>query len=331
MENVALVSDQMMEETQEKVAYKRRRDIHSGDRIFYRLLQVAAWGIILLLISMIWVLWDMSRPALEQFGWRFFWNAEWNSYTGEFGARALIHGTLMTSAVALVLAVPVAVGVALFLNELAPERIAKPLAFAVEMLAAIPSVVYGLWGLFVLAPFLREHIQPFLSEHLGASPLFKGQPLGVGLMAAGVILAIMIVPTIAAISREVFKAIPSSHREAALGIGATRWEMIRLAVLKTGTPGIIGAVILGLGRALGETMAVTMVIGNRIEVNWSLLAPGQSMASVLANQYAEADNNLHLASLTAVGLALFILSLIINSVARFIVWRVQRNVGRGVS
>lgn len=307
----------------------RRKEIHAADKIFYFSLKSASWGVVALLVAMILVIGHMAWPALSQFGLKFFINQEWNSYTQEFGALALIYGTVLSSFLALLLAVPVAVGVALFLNELAPPFLAKPLGFAVEMLAAIPSIVYGLWGLFVLAPFLRDHIQPVLSNHLGWLPLFSGPPLGVGMMAAGVVLAIMITPTIAAISREVFKAIPNIHREAALGIGATRWETIRLAVLKTGTPGIIGAVILGLGRALGETMAVTMVIGNRVEISSSLFASGQTMASILANQYAEADNDLHLAALTAVGLALFVLSLVINSIARFIVWRVEKRIGKG--
>ena len=309
----------------------RRREIHFNDRLFYYGLKGAAWGVVLLLLAMILVIAHMAWPAIQVFGAKFFTNQEWNSYTQEFGALALIHGTLMTSLVALILAVPVGVGVALFLNELAPMWLSRPIGFIVEMLAAIPSIVYGLWGLFVLAPFLRVYIQPWLSEHLGWLPIFKGPPIGVGLMAAGVVLAIMITPTIAAISREVFRSIPNTHREAALGIGATRWEMIRLAVLKTGFSGIVGAVILGLGRALGETMAVTMVIGNSVNVNWSLFAPGQTMASILANQYAEADNELHLSALTAVGLALFALSLLINGSARFVVWRVERRFAKGAS
>ncbi|MGE0762193.1 MAG: phosphate ABC transporter permease subunit PstC [Bdellovibrionales bacterium] len=312
-----------------ELVQSRRREIHLADRFFYYGLKGAAWGVVLLLLAMIVVIGHMAWPALTQFGLNFFVNREWNSYTQEFGALALIHGTLMTSFLALLLAVPVGVGVALFLNELAPLWLSRPMAFVVEMLAAIPSIVYGLWGLFVLAPFLREHVQPLFANHLGWLPIFSGPPIGVGLMAAGVVLAIMITPTIAAISREVFRAIPSTHREAALGIGATRWEMIRLAVLKTGTSGIIGAVILGLGRALGETMAVTMVIGNRVEINWSLFASGQTMASILANQYAEADNDLHLSALTAVGMALFLLSLLINGCARFVVWRVERRFGKG--
>jgi phosphate transport system permease protein len=303
----------------------KKREIHFGDKVFFYSLRVCAWAVFFLLLSLIAVFVQMSWPALVKFGPRFFVSTEWNSYTGEFGAFALIYGTVVSSALALLLAVPVGVGVALFLNELAPPWVAKPLAFFVEMLAAIPSIVYGLWGLFVLAPWLREGPQSWLSQHLGWLPTFHGAAIGVGIMCAGVVLAIMITPTIAAISREVFRAIPDSYREAALGLGSTRWEMIRLAVIKTGLSGIWGAIILGLGRALGETMAVTMVIGNRVEINASLFAPGQSLASILANQYAEADNDLHLAALTAVGLALLLLSLVINGLARLVVWRVSRN------
>jgi phosphate transport system permease protein len=307
----------------------RRGEIHLGDRVFYLSLKALAWGVVGLLGAMVLLLLQMSWPALSQFGIRFLTNTEWNSFTQEFGALALVYGTVVTSILALLLAVPVGVGVALYLNELAPPWLAKPLGFGVEMLAAIPSIVYGLWGVFVLAPWLRGSLQPWLAAHFGWLPLFQGLPLGVGLMAAGIILAIMITPTIAAMSREIFRAIPDIHREAALGIGATRWEMIRLAVLKTGLSGVVGAVILGLGRALGETMAVTMVIGNRVEINPSLFSSGQSMASILANQYAEADNDLHMAALTAVGLVLLLLSLVVNGTARFVVWRVESRFSRG--
>lgn len=310
------------------VANQRRREIHLGDRVFFYALKAMAWGVVALLAAMIAVLTVMSWPAITQFGFKFLTSSEWNSYTAEFGALALVHGTLVTSIIALLLAVPVGIGVALFLNELSPRWLARPLGFGVEMLAAIPSIVYGLWGIFVLAPWLRNSLQPWLATYFGWLPLFKGPAIGVGYLAAGMVLAIMITPTIAAISREVFKAIPNMHREAALAIGATRWETIRLAVLKTGFSGMIGAVILGLGRALGETMAVTMVIGNRVDISSSLFAAGQSMASILANQYAEADNDLHLAALTAVGLVLLLLSLVINGTARVVVWRVESKFGR---
>lgn len=305
----------------------RRREIHLGDRVFFYTLKTLAWGVVALLAAMVAVLTVMSWPAITRFGFKFVTTSEWNSWTGEFGALALVHGTLVTSVIALLLAVPVGIGVALFLNELSPRWLAKPLGFGVEMLAAIPSIVYGLWGVFVLAPWLRDSLQPWLAKYLGWLPLFQGPPMGVGYLCAGMVLAIMITPTIAAISREVFRAIPNMHREAALAIGATRWETIRLAVLKTGISGMIGAVILGLGRALGETMAVTMVIGNRVDISSSLFAAGQSMASILANQYAEADNDLHLSALTAVGLVLLLLSLVINGTARLVVWRVESKVG----
>lgn len=302
----------------------KRRDVHLGDKIFYYLLKASAWSVVFLLVAMVGLILKMSWPAFAEFGVGFFFNPEWNPWTEEFGALSFIYGTVVSSLLALVFAVPVSVGVALFLNELAPAWLARPLGFLIEMLAAIPSIVYGLWGLFVLAPFLREYVQPFLSDYFGFLPLFQGVPMGVGMLCAGVILAIMITPTIAAITREVFKAIPPSHREAALGLGATRWEMLKLAVLKSGISGIIGAVILGLGRALGETMAVTMVIGNKAVIKASLFESGQTMASILANQYAEADTDLQLAALTAVGFTLFIVSLAINTLARIIVWRVEK-------
>lgn len=324
---VVLTSTATQRTTAELV--RPRRDIHLGDRLFFYGLRFLAFAVIGLLLFMVGLLVKLSWPALSLFGFQFLINPEWNSVTQEFGALALMYGTVVSSFLALFIAVPVAVGVALFLNELAPPWLARPVGFMVEMLAAIPSIVYGLWGIFVLAPWLRDGPQAWLSEHLSWVPLFKGPPLGLGLMASGVVLAIMITPTIAAIAREVFRSIPSSYREAALGLGATRWETIRLAVLRTGFSGVVGAVILGLGRALGETMAVTMVIGNRVEIKASLFAAGQSMASILANQYAEADSDLHLSALTAVGLVLLLLSLLINGLARVVVWRVENRLSEG--
>jgi phosphate transport system permease protein len=213
--------------------------------------------------------------------------------------------------------------VALFLGEVAPKRVAYPIGILVEMLAAIPSVIYGLWGIFVLAPILRTTVEPFLGKTLGMLPLFQGAPFGVGMLSAGIILAIMITPTISAISREVFRTIPLAQREAARALGATRWETTRLAVLESSRLGIYGAITLGLGRALGETMAVTMVIGNRNEISTSLFAPAQTMASVIANEYSEATSDIHLSALAAVGLTLFGVSLLINIVARILVHRVK--------
>ena len=302
----------------------KRRDVHLADRVFYYSLKISSWMLVGLLLTMVVVVFEMSWPAFQTFGWKFLITNEWNSVTSEFGALALVSGTVVSSLMALVIAVPVSVGVALFLNELAPRWLSTPLGFFVEMLAAIPSIVYGLWGLFILAPFLRTYIQPPMVDYLGFMPFFEGPPLGVGMMAAGVVLAIMIMPTITAICREVFRTIPMANREAALGLGATRWEMLKIAVLKSSQAGVLGATILGLGRALGETMAVTMVIGNNPDIRASIMGSAQTMASILANQYAEADSDLHLAALTAVGFTLFLVSLAINALARFVVWRVNR-------
>ncbi len=300
---------------------KKIRDIHVGDRIFHRLVWVFAVLIAVVLGAVAWNLLSLSLPIWKSIGLGFLTSQEWNPVSEEFGAAAFIWGTLVSSLVALVFSVPVSVGVALLLNEVLPGWVERSLGFLVEMLAAIPSVVYGLWGVFVLAPGLREYVQPFLGEKLGFLPLFQGAPYGVGMLAAGLILAIMITPTITAICREVFRAIPDGQREAALALGATRWEMMRVAVLSTAKSGILTAVIMGLGRAFGETMAVTMVIGNRAEISMSLFAPAQTMASVIANEYAEAEGDLHLASLAAVGLTLFLVSFAINSLARFLLWR----------
>jgi phosphate transport system permease protein len=242
----------------------------------------------------------------------------------EFGALPVIFGTLVSSLIAVAIAGPLSIGIALFLNEIAPKRVSDAVGFLVQMLAAIPSVVYGLWGIFVLAPWLRTVVEPTLSKHLGFLPLFQGAPYGVGMLAAGVILSIMITPTISSITREVFSAVPRGQREAALALGATRWEMMRLSVLRASRPGVIGAIILGLGRALGETMAVTMVIGNRASISASLFAPSQTMASVLANEYAEATSDMHLSALAAIGFSLFLVTVVLNSLARVLVWRMTR-------
>jgi phosphate transport system permease protein len=345
----------------------RRKETHLSDQIFYRCLKILAWGMIALLFAMIALLFSMAAPALHKFGLRFFTSSDWNPPMEIFGALPFIFGTVVSSMLAILIACPVSIGVAIFLTELAPKRLNQVVGFLVEMLAAIPSVVYGLWGVFVLAPFMQSDVQPYLISYLGpnsrfattlgqimtaisypfilvssifglndwtlnatalkmhevAGKLFAGPAYGVGMLTASIVLAIMIIPTITAISREVFKTVPSSIREAALALGATRWEMIKIAVLKTCHSGILGATILGLGRALGETMAVTMVIGNRNDITAAIMAPGQTMASVIANEYPEASG-VHLASLAAVGLALFGVSLVINSIARFIIWRVER-------
>lgn len=306
---------------------KKIADVHVGDKIFYHILQCFGWMVIAVFAGLLILILIQSGPALKQFGFSFFFTHEWDSWKENFGALSLIWGTLVTSFLALILAVPISISVALFLNELAPSWLARPLNFTVEMLVAIPSIVYGLWGLFILAPIIRNPIQTFLGSSLSFIPFFQGPRYGIGMLCGGVILAIMIIPTISSICKEVFHSIPYTHRESVLGMGATRWEMLKIAVLKGGQSGIIGAVIMGLGRAIGETMAVTMVIGNKPHISLSLFEPAQTMASILANQYAEADSSLHLSALTAVALALFIISLIVNSLSFFLTWNTKKQFG----
>lgn len=293
----------------------------NGDRLFRGALKSLAIGVLLLMTVMIYNLFNMSTPAFEAFGFDFFITNIWDPIEEEYGALAFIYGTLMSSFLALLIAVPISIGTAIYLTELAPKNVAKVMGFLVEMLAAIPSVVYGLWGLFVLVPILSEKVQPLLGKYLGFLPFFDGPHYGIGMLAAGIVLAIMITPTITSISREVFLTIPRGEREAALAIGATKWETIRVAVLKSAGTGIMVAIILGLGRALGETMAVTMVIGNRVDISLSLFEPAQTMASIIANEYAEASSDEHMASLVAVGLTLFALSLVTNIIARLVAWK----------
>jgi phosphate transport system permease protein len=265
-----------------------------------------------------------SQMSITKFGMGFFFRQAWDPVSGDFGALPFIYGTLVSSFLALLMAVPLAIGLAIFLTEMCPRFLRGPLAFLTELLAAIPSVVYGLWAVFVLVPILREHVNPFLVKTLGWTGFFSGPNFGIGMLAAGVILAIMILPIISSLTREVMTAVPHTQREAVLALGATRWEMIRVGVLRNARIGIVGSVILGLGRALGETMAVTMVIGNRPEIAKSLFAPGYSMASVIANEFSEASDDLYLSALMEIGLALFIVTIIVNALARLLVWAVTR-------
>ena len=306
--------------------YSLRPELHFKDQTFSFLVKSLAFLFISLFFSMAVIIFFKAWPAFEEFGFSFFTNSIWDSYQQEFGVLALVYGTLLSSLLALLIAVPVSIAFALFLNEMSPRWLSVPLSFIVEMLAAIPSIVYGLWGIFILAPFLREKIQPFLSLHLGGFSLFSGSYYGIGMMCAGLILAIMIVPTISSLCKEVFRAIPHANKEAVLSLGTTRWEMFKVAILKGGMSGVVGAVVLGFGRAFGETMAVTMVIGNKVGLSPSLFAPSQTMASVLATQYAEADTRLHLASLTAVGFTLFIVSLLFNGLSILLLWKMKANI-----
>jgi len=263
-----------------------------------------------------WELWRNSALARQQFGWGFLVSQTWDPVAGQFGAAAFVYGTLMTSALALIIAVPLGVGVAIFLAELAPPRLSAVAGMLLELLAAIPSVIYGLIGIAVLVPAMRQWVQPILKTATGGFPLFSGPAYGIGLLTAGIVLAIMIVPFIVSVGREVLLSVPREQREAALALGSTRWESTWKVVLPYARPGLYGAIFLALGRALGETMAVTMVIGNRPEIAASLFAPAYSMAAVIANEFSEATEELYLHSLIEVGLVLFFLTMIINVVAR---------------
>lgn len=286
------------------------------------LILASVWLVLALAGGLLLALGWESWAAIRAFGLRFLITSHWDPVAGEFGALPFIYGTLVSSLLALLIAVPLSLGAAIFLAELAPSWVRPPVAFLIEMLAAVPSVVYGLWGIFVLVPWLRDWVQPALARTLGFLPLFQGPPYGIGMLAAGLILAIMIVPYITSVSREVLLAVPGSQREAALGLGATRWETTRIAVLRYGRSGLIGAILLGLGRALGETMAVTMVIGNRPEVALSLFAPGYTMASVLANEFTEATSDLYISALVEIGLLLLVVTVAVNGLARLLVWSV---------
>ncbi|HVE83782.1 MAG TPA: phosphate ABC transporter permease subunit PstC [Myxococcales bacterium] len=299
-------------------------EVNLGDRLFRWVTAAFAAGAILTLAAMAAQMVRASALSLRQFGPGFVTSTEWDPVRDLYGALPYIYGTLVSSLLALLIAVPVSLGVAILLSELAPRWLLRPASFLVELLAAVPSVIYGLWGIFVLTPWLRETIQPPLQSALGFLPFFKGTPRGFGLMAGGMILAIMILPTISSVSREVMRAVPATLREGALALGATRWEMVRTAVLPYARSGIVGAVILGLGRALGETMAVTMVIGNRAEISASLFAPSYTMASVIANEFTEASGDLYLAALSEISLLLFLVTVILNVVARALVWRVAK-------
>jgi len=292
---------------------------------FFRLAMLACGVCVLALVVLIvYELVTKSNLSWHAFGWRFFFRSDWDPVNEQFGAWPFVYGTLVSSIVALILAVPLALGVAIFITEMAPRWLRGALAFTTELLAAIPSVIYGLWAIFVLVPLLREYVEPFLGRYFGWTGLFEGTPYGIGMLAAGVILAIMVVPIISAITREVMTAVPQQQREAVLALGATRWEMIRTGVLRNARAGILGGVILGLGRALGETMAVTMVIGNRPEIVRSLFAPGYTMASVIANEFSEATGDTYLSALVEIGLALFLLTIIVNILAQLLVWSVTR-------
>jgi phosphate transport system permease protein len=269
-----------------------------------------------------YVLWNEATLSIHRFGWHFWQTSDWNPVTNQFGALPFIWGTLYSSVLALLISTPVAIGIAVFLSDWCPHRLRTPLVFLTELLAAIPSIVYGLWGIFVLVPAVRA-FQIWLPDWVRALPLFSGPPVGVSMMAAAVILAIMIVPFTSSVAREVLKAVPSTQREAAYALGATRWEATRVA-LRYARTGIIGAIMLGFGRALGETMAVTMVIGNSAKATWSLFAPQYTMSAVIANEFTEAVGPIHLDALVEIGLVLFAITLFVNLASRALIWQMNR-------
>jgi phosphate transport system permease protein len=296
----------------------------TGDSIFKFAMLLCGLAVLATLVLIVYELMARSGPSWHAFGFKFFSGHDWDPVNERFGAMPFIYGTLVSSLLALLIAVPLSIGVAVFTTEMCPIALRGPLSFFVELLAAIPSVVYGLWAIFVLVPLLSHYIEPFLARTFGWTGLFVGPPYGISMLAAGIILAVMIIPIISSITREVLMVVPQHQREAVLALGATRWEMIRVGVLRNARAGIMGGIILGLGRALGETMAVTMVIGNRPEIAKSLFAPGYTMASVLANEFSEATGDVYLSSLIEIGLALFLVTIVVNALARLLVWTVTR-------
>jgi phosphate transport system permease protein len=299
------------------------RRLFAGQDVGFKLVTgIFAFFLVVLVAGIGFELFRQSRLAIVKFGFSFWITDIWDPVSGDFGARPFIWGTLYSSILALVVAAPIAIGIAVYLSELCPARLRLPLTFLTELLAAIPSIVYGLWGIFVLVPAVRA-VETAFPESLRQFPLFSGPPVGVGMLAAVLILAIMVIPFTSSVAREVLKAVPQSQREAAYALGATKWEAIRAALFYART-GMVGAIILGLGRALGETMAVTMVIGNNPQIKWSLFAPQYTMAAVIANEFSEAADELYLHALIEVGLVLFIITLIVNVASRMLIWSMNR-------
>jgi len=304
------------------MAMFRRPGVSPADRLFRATVFTVAISVLLITGVIAFELVRNSRLPIEKFGWGFLWGTTWDPVAEQFGALPFLYGTLVSSGLALLIAVPVGLGVAIFLSELAPRWLSDPVTFLVELLAAIPSVIYGLVGIFVLVPLVRNVLEPFLSGALGFLPLFRGAPYGVGMLTAGLLLAMMVVPFVVSVSREILMAVPHSQREAVLSLGATQWEMVRIAVLPYARSGIMGSVFLALARALGETMAVTMVIGNRPEIRLSLFEPGYTMAAVIANEFTEATSDLYVQTLIEIGLVLFAVTILVNALARLLIYNV---------
>lgn len=300
----------------------------TGDRVFHAIAWLFSCSILVICSAVGLVLWHYSSLARQAFGFSFLSGRAWDPVSGEFGALPFVYGTVVSSVLALLIAVPLGLGAALFLSELAPRKVSDVLAFMTELLAAVPSVIYGLLGIFVLVPVVRKVIEPALGRAFGDTPFFSGPPFGIGMLSAALVLAIMIVPYIITVSREVLLTVPSILREGAMALGATRWETARLVALPYARSGIAGAIFLALARALGETMAVTMVIGNTPQISASLFAPGYTMASVLANEFTEATGDLYLHALIEIGLILFAVTLVMNTLARLLVWGFTRKAAR---
>jgi len=302
-----------------------------GDALFHHLTRTAAVGVLILLSGVIISLIYGSLPALRAFGFNFLIEERWNPVTEKFGALAPIYGTIVTAFLAMLIAVPIGLLISVFLTELCPLWLRRPIGVAIELLAGIPSIIYGIWGLFVFAPFLQETLQPFLIAVFGQIPglslLFAGPPYGIGILTAALILAIMVLPFITSISREVFESVPTVLKEAAYGVGCTTWEVVRYVVLPFTRVGVIGGIMLGLGRALGETMAVTFVIGNAHRISASILAPGTTISATIANEFTEAVGDLYTSSLIALGLILFAITFVVLAIARYLLLRIQRRLG----
>lgn len=299
----------------------------SGDLIFEYLVGIFALSIIVLAVLLLDEIIGNSWLSITKFGIGFLFGSVWDPVSETFGALPFIFGTIVSSLIALIIAVPLSIGVGIYLTEIAPRKLIIPLSFVIELLAAVPSVIIGLWGIFYLAPFIRDFVAPPLSNYLGFLPLFQGTNYGLSMLTGGVILAIMILPIVSSVSKEVLLAVPNSQREAMIALGATRWETIKMAILPYAGSGIFGAIILGLGRAIGETMAITMVIGNRPEISWSILAPSYTMAAVIANEFTEATSDLYISALIEIGLLLFAISIIINILSRLLV---RKTIKRGI-
>ncbi|MDD5300618.1 MAG: phosphate ABC transporter permease subunit PstC [Gallionella sp.] len=302
------------------------------DLLFRNLTRVSAFGVLMLLVAIIASLIVGSMPAIRAFGFGFLTSSEWDPVNDQFGALIPIVGTLVTSAIALLIAIPVSFGIAIFLTELSPRILRRPLGVAIELLAGIPSIIYGMWGLFIFAPLFAERIEPWLSAHIGTmpyiGPLFSGPPMGIGVLTAGIILAIMVIPFIASVMRDVFEVVPTLLKESAYGLGATTWEVMWKVVLPYTKVGVAGGIMLGLGRALGETMAVTFVIGNSHELSKSLLMPGNSIASALANEFTEAYGGVYTSALIELGLILFFITFVVLSLARYMLFKLGQREGQ---